>query len=59
MKLSQFSVEPLANHLAVPHHHSSDERIGAHSPSPALGKLQRTLEMLAIRACELGFHETD
>lgn len=59
MKLSQFGVEPLANHLAISHNNSSDERIGTDSPPPALSKLQRTLEMLAIRACELGFHETD
>jgi hypothetical protein len=59
MKLSPFRVPPLANNLAIPHNHSSDERIGANSPPPALRKLQRAPEMFAMRACELGFHETD
>ena len=45
VQVTQFGVKPLANHLAVPHDHSSDERIGADPPPPALGKLQRPREV--------------
>ena len=59
VQIAQFGMPPLTGNLAIPHNNSSDERIGANSPPPALRKLQRVAEMLAIRACELGFHETD
>ena len=59
MRLTEFRVPPLANYLAIPHNNRSDERIRTHLPAPALSKLQRAPKMLAINACELGFHETD
>jgi hypothetical protein len=59
MKLPQLGVPPLANHLAATHNNSSDERIGTDSTPAALRKLQRSRHVSLVRACELGFHETD
>ena len=56
---AQLGVEPLADHLAVAHDHRSDQRIRADPPPPALGQLQRPLQVVSIRACELGVHATD
>ena len=59
VQIAKLGVESLADHLASPHHDSSDERIGTDSPPPALRKLKRPPQWLLIRACELGIHETD
>ena len=56
---AQLGMKPLANDPPIAHNHSSDERIRADSPPPELCKLQRSPQMGSIRACELGFHETD
>ena len=59
MQIAQLGMKPLADRLAIAHNNSSDERIGTHSPPPALSKLQRSREVRPIRACELGIHATD
>jgi hypothetical protein len=59
MEATELGVKALADRLAVTHNNSSDERIGADLPTPALGKLQRPREMAPIRTCELRFHATD
>jgi hypothetical protein len=59
MQLAKFSMKPLADHLTIPHNHSSDKRIRADSPSPILRKLKRPLQVGSVRACELGIHRTD
>jgi hypothetical protein len=59
MQVPQLSMKPLADHLSVPHNHSSDKRIGADFPAPTLCKLKRPLQMGLIRACELRIHRTD
>jgi hypothetical protein len=59
VKLAQFSVPPLADHLAVTHDNRSDERIRADSAPSALRKLKRSQEMPSIRGCELRVHAVD
>ena len=59
MQPTQFSMKPLANHLALTNNNSSDKRIRAHPPPPALSKLKRLAHMCSFRACELRVHRTD
>jgi hypothetical protein len=59
MQIAQLSVKPLADNLAVPDDHRSNERIRADSPAPALGKLKSPLQVRPVRACQLRIHATD
>ncbi len=59
MKLPQFGVPPLTDDLTIPHDNRTNQWIRAHPSPPALGKLQRPVQVSLIRVCELGVHETD
>ncbi len=41
MQITKLGMKSLADHLAVTHHDSSDERIGTDPSAPTLRKLQR------------------
>ncbi len=59
MKLPKLRMPPLANDSAVLNHDGTNQGIRADPPPPALSKLKRSAQMLAIRACDLRVHSTD
>jgi hypothetical protein len=59
MQLTQFSMKPLADNLAITHHNRANEGIGADSPAPTLRKLKSSSQVRPVSACELGIHATD
>jgi hypothetical protein len=56
MQLTEFGVPSLPNDLAVTHDDRTDEGIRTDPTSPALSKLQRPLQVLPIRGCQLSVH---
>jgi hypothetical protein len=43
MKPPKLSMKPLANHIPIANHDSSNQRIRAHPTPPTLGELKSTL----------------
>lgn len=56
MRLPQFSVKILTDHLAVTHNYGPHQRIRAYFSPPKLSKLQSSPEMLTILDCKRGGH---
>jgi hypothetical protein len=56
MQITQLSMKPLADHLAIAHDDCPNKRIRANSTTPALRKLKRSLEVLPIRSCKRRGH---
>jgi hypothetical protein len=48
MQIAEFGVEALADDLAIPDDHRTNQGIGAHAPAAALGEGKRALEEVAI-----------
>jgi hypothetical protein len=56
MKAAQFRMEPLANHVAITHDDSTNERIRTNPPTPMLRQLKSSPQMTLIRSSKLRIH---
>ena len=56
MQLAQFSVIPLADHVAVTDDNRANKGIWTNPPAPELRKLQSPFQLLTIRGCKRGIH---
>ncbi len=56
MKLTQLSMKPLANNLAITHDDRPNKRIRTDLPPPTLRKLKSPPQVRAIGSCKRGSH---